>query len=93
MIMNIRYNKLKVKLKELSKDAKNNKETFVNHARTFLKYYKIVNNFSKFVEDTLKDKPKKPSKKDQRKVAENIESLIKPLVRNVVRKEWQKRIT
>ena len=89
----IRYNKLKAKLKELSKDAKNNKEIFVNHARTFLKYYKIINNFPKFVEDTLKDKPQKPSKKDQRKVAENIESLIKPLVRNVVRKEWQKRIT
>jgi hypothetical protein len=89
----IRYNKLKAKLKELSKDAKNNKEIFVNHARTFLKYYKIINNFPKFVEDTLKDKPEKPSKKDQRKVAENIESLIKPLVRNVVRKEWQKRIT
>ena len=88
------YIKLRAKLKELSKTAKNEKEKFINHARAFLRYYKIVNNFPKFVENTLKSKEKnKPTPKDQQlKAAENIERLLSPLVREVVRRKWQKRI-
>jgi hypothetical protein len=87
-----RYGKLKAKLKELSKDAKNNKEAFLNHARTFLKYYKIVDDFEKFVSNTLKTKPKKPTQDKTLKAAENIERILRPLIKDVVRKEWQKRI-
>ena len=89
------YEKLRAKLKELSKTAKNEKENFINHARAFLRYYKIINDFPKFVENTLKAKKKVPPRSDnqQKRAAENIERLLLPLVREVVRRKWQKRIT